>query len=515
MTETRKLRVFLCHSSQDKPIVRELYQRLNAEGWIDPWLDEEKLLPGQDWDLEIEKAVEAADAVIVCLSSKSVTKEGYVQRELRFVLDIADYKPEETVFVIPMRLDDCPSPRRLRRWQYVDYFPDDEHRQRSYQRLQQSLKLRLGQKPSHDMAGAIDEGEMKVDSKNDFPLKNSMSSVKPTEGFVIRESNNVSASSVYKLSTISVETLGGVSTPIYYKDDPIPFKKNIVFSTATDNQDKVEVHLVLGENKLARDNLSLGKYSLDGIPPSQKGIPQIDIQIEINKDYNLSIIATEKSTGRVKRLGDVKLTSYSAPHVKDPLPPKLDNSLSGDEGAFSDFFHSVFGDTTRSSASRRSTQQEVDISFQEAYAGTTCQLQINGRKLAVRIPAGVKTGSKIRLAGVGPDGLDFYLIVSVRPHQFFTRVDADLYMQYPITEELAFRGGELQVPVLEKGKSIYIAIPPNTKDKQVFRFANRGMPNIKNPATSGDFYLTVDVYNPQKISQGHTRLLEDINNQMR
>ena len=47
MTETRKLRVFLCHSSQDKPIVRELYQRLNAEGWIDPWLDEEKLLPGR------------------------------------------------------------------------------------------------------------------------------------------------------------------------------------------------------------------------------------------------------------------------------------------------------------------------------------------------------------------------------------------------------------------------------------------------------------------------------------
>jgi len=49
MTESRKLRVFLCHSSQDKPIVRELYQRLLAEGWIDPWLDEEKLFPGQDW----------------------------------------------------------------------------------------------------------------------------------------------------------------------------------------------------------------------------------------------------------------------------------------------------------------------------------------------------------------------------------------------------------------------------------------------------------------------------------
>ncbi len=50
MTETRKLRVFLCHASQDKPIARELYQRLNAEGWIDPWLDEKNLIPGQDWD---------------------------------------------------------------------------------------------------------------------------------------------------------------------------------------------------------------------------------------------------------------------------------------------------------------------------------------------------------------------------------------------------------------------------------------------------------------------------------
>ena len=58
LMEPRKLRVFLCHSSQDKPIVRELYQRLNTEGWIDPWLDEEKLLPGQDWDMEINKPYE-------------------------------------------------------------------------------------------------------------------------------------------------------------------------------------------------------------------------------------------------------------------------------------------------------------------------------------------------------------------------------------------------------------------------------------------------------------------------
>ena len=144
MTETRKLRVFLCHSSQDKPIVRELYQRLNAEGWIDPWLDEEKLLPGQDWEMEIEKAVEAADAVVICLSNSSVTKEGYVQKEIRFVLDVSDEKIEETIFVLPLRLNECMIPRRLKKWQYVDLFPSEKEGW-AYSRLLQAFKVRLGQ----------------------------------------------------------------------------------------------------------------------------------------------------------------------------------------------------------------------------------------------------------------------------------------------------------------------------------------------------------------------------------
>ena len=138
---SRPLRVFLCHSSGDKPIVRELYRQLDTEGWIDVWLDEVKLLPGHNWDMEIEKAVEVADTVIVCLSNNSVTKEGYVQSELSFVLDIARTKPEETIFVIPLRLDDCPVPRRLRVWQYVDYFPVNQ-RKWAYQRILESLKMR-------------------------------------------------------------------------------------------------------------------------------------------------------------------------------------------------------------------------------------------------------------------------------------------------------------------------------------------------------------------------------------
>ena len=138
MTTNRPLRVFLCHSSNDKPAVRELYQKLNAEPWIEPWLDEEELYPGQDWNLEIEKAVEASDAILVCLTKNSINKEGYVQRELRIVLDFADYKPEGTLYIIPIRLEECEPPRRLRTWQYADYF--EGQRERGFHRLLVSLK---------------------------------------------------------------------------------------------------------------------------------------------------------------------------------------------------------------------------------------------------------------------------------------------------------------------------------------------------------------------------------------
>jgi DNA-binding CsgD family transcriptional regulator len=151
MTETRKLRVFLCHSSQDKPIVRELYQRLLAEGWIDPWLDEEKLLPGQNFELEIKKAVREADVVIVCLSTTSVSKEGYVQKEIRNALDVSNEKPEDSIFVIPVRFDNVYPPESLKPWQYVDYYPEDR-KDWAFQRILKSLEI-------HTNSGSALRGE--------------------------------------------------------------------------------------------------------------------------------------------------------------------------------------------------------------------------------------------------------------------------------------------------------------------------------------------------------------------
>ncbi|MCW5982424.1 MAG: TIR domain-containing protein [Bryobacteraceae bacterium] len=117
----RSLRVFLCHTSGDKKEIRNLYLRLKADG-VDPWLDEENLLPGQDWKCEIRNAVSTSDVVLVCLSSRSIHKPGYVQKEIMFALDTADEQPENTIFVIPLRIEECEVPDRLSRWQWVDLF---------------------------------------------------------------------------------------------------------------------------------------------------------------------------------------------------------------------------------------------------------------------------------------------------------------------------------------------------------------------------------------------------------
>jgi hypothetical protein len=89
--ESQTAKVFLCHGSGDKPAMRELYQRPHDDG-MQPWLDEVDLIPGQRWETEIRKAVRESDVVMVCLSERSASKEGFVQKEIRFALDRADEK---------------------------------------------------------------------------------------------------------------------------------------------------------------------------------------------------------------------------------------------------------------------------------------------------------------------------------------------------------------------------------------------------------------------------------------
>ena len=128
-TESTIPLVFLCHSKGDKERIRELYNRLQDDG-IRCWFDEEDLLPGQDWDYEINKAIRGSRYVVACLSKASINKAGYIQKELRKALDVADEQPEGVAFLIPVRLEECEIPERLRRWQWVDLF-----KERGYERL--------------------------------------------------------------------------------------------------------------------------------------------------------------------------------------------------------------------------------------------------------------------------------------------------------------------------------------------------------------------------------------------
>jgi len=120
-SELSNVKAFLCHSSADKNAVRVLYRQLKSYG-VRPWLDEEDLVPGQNWDSEIRKAVKASNVVIVCLSKGSITKTGYVQKEIQFALDAAEEIPEGTIYIIPALLEECGVPDRLSKWHWVALF---------------------------------------------------------------------------------------------------------------------------------------------------------------------------------------------------------------------------------------------------------------------------------------------------------------------------------------------------------------------------------------------------------
>jgi len=131
----RTLKVFLCHAHSDKDAVKALYDRLVEDG-VDAWLDKEKLLPGQNWRTEIQKAVRGADVVVVC-HSKEFNQTGFRQREVRWALDTAREQPQEAIFIIPARLEECDVLESLREWQWVNLYEDN-----GYERLMRSLQTR-------------------------------------------------------------------------------------------------------------------------------------------------------------------------------------------------------------------------------------------------------------------------------------------------------------------------------------------------------------------------------------
>lgn len=110
------VRIFLAHANEDKGAVTDLYNRLKAKGF-NPWMDEEDLVPGQNWRSEIPKAIKTSDIFLACLSQVSVSKKGYVQKEFRIALNNYAEMPPGSAYLIPVRLDDCEIPE-LRQEEY-------------------------------------------------------------------------------------------------------------------------------------------------------------------------------------------------------------------------------------------------------------------------------------------------------------------------------------------------------------------------------------------------------------
>jgi curved DNA-binding protein len=203
------------------------------------------------------------------------------------------------------------------------------------------------------------------------------------------------------------------------------------------------------------------------------------------------------------------------------------NDLFGGAG-FSDFFNSIFGGAggmggvpggragTREHARRvqpMSYQQNVQITLDEAYRGAERTVSIDSRRLQMKIPAGARTGTKVRMASAGPSGpdgrpTDIYLVIEVLPDPRFERQGDDLYVEVPVDLYTAVLGGEARVTTPEG--PVVLTIPPGTQPGQSFRLNGRGMPILRTPKTRGDLFARIKVQVPRNLTPEQRSLFEQL-----
>lgn len=193
---------------------------------------------------------------------------------------------------------------------------------------------------------------------------------------------------------------------------------------------------------------------------------------------------------------------------------------------FADIFETLFGGGrgVRSNVTYRAKgqdiEQPVDITLEEAFSGTQRTLQVqsaNGalRSITVKIPPGVDTGSRVRIAGEGAPGMgggprgDLYLVINVLPHSRFERRGDDLYIRVPVDLYTMLLGGEVRVPAMG-GRTVTLKVPAGTQNGKVMRVSGQGMPRLRDAQTRGDLYVTLDVSLPTSLSPRERELVEQL-----
>lgn len=178
------------------------------------------------------------------------------------------------------------------------------------------------------MVGGMTRMPKIVETVKEFFGKEPNKSVNPDEvvaigaavqaGVLTGETKDVVLLDVTPL-TLGVETMGSVSTPMIPRNTTIPTSKSEVYSTAGDNQTQVEIHILQGERPMARDNKSLGRFILEGLPPAPRGVPQIEVTFDIDANGILTVIAKDKATGKeqsIKITGSTGLTKEEVEKMK-------------------------------------------------------------------------------------------------------------------------------------------------------------------------------------------------------
>ena len=195
----------------------------------------------------------------------------------------------------------------------------------------------------------------------------------------------------------------------------------------------------------------------------------------------------------------------------------------GGMGDFSEFFRRIFGGMpnvgtytprtrTTSRATKPTYEYRTSISLKEAYEGTTRRIDVDGKQLEVKIPAGAHTGTKVRMSDAvstptGQKG-DLIILVEVQNMPGFERKGDDLYSEVKIDLYTAVLGGEVKVPTLSG--EIVLTIPPGTQPGQTFRLAGKGMPQLKNPSKRGDQFVRVNVRIPRDLAQEQKELFRKL-----
>ena len=159
-------------------------------------------------------------------------------------------------------------------------------------------------------------------------------------------------------------------------------------------------------------------------------------------------------------------------------------------------------------APRQQYEQAVSISLEEAYRGASRFMESEGKRVQVKIPAGAKTGTKVRLRGKAPGGGDLFLKISVEKNADFERKGDNLHTTVEVDVFTALLGGKAQVKTFDGNLSLNI--PAGTQPEQKIRLSGRGMPKLRNPKEKGNLLVKVKVKIPKKLSTEQRELLEKV-----